>query len=346
MMGQAENRVLFVVGNSRSGTTMLGRVLNGNSHIHTFGELHFFEHQVDAKTLRERTKWDIERLIRLLERLLTSSREGFFARAQEGRYSPEAKDILDRVVHRDPLSVYREFLFYETNRKGKSIPCEQTPRYLFFLDEILAAFPDARVINMVRDPRDVLISQKNKWKRRFLGAKAIPVREAIRAWANYHPYLIAKLWSSCIHQAARFHSDTRVMTLRFEDLLENPEHTVRALVDFVGVPFETEMLQVPHVGSSAGMDKPEQLGINPTRASGWKQGGLSRHDLAICEWVACREMLEQGYELVGDGNFKLITLPSMLQLIFKLSIAVPMNLTRTRNIMDTIKRRLFAKGGT
>lgn len=345
-MEHAGDRVLFVVGNSRSGTTMLGRVLNGSSHIHTFGELHFFEHQVDAKTVRERTKWDIERLLRLLERLLTSSREGFFAPIQEGRYSPEAQDILDRLDHRDPLSVYRKFLFHEAHRKGKTIPCEQTPRYLFFLEEILAAFPDARVIIMVRDPRDVLISQKNKWKRRFLGAKAIPVREAIRAWANYHPYLIARLWSSCTHQAARFKTDSRVMALRFEDLLESPEQTVRALAEFIGVPFETEMLQVPHVGSSTGMDKPEQLGINPTRAGGWQQGGLSHHELSICEWVARREMLKQGYELVGDGSFKLIALPSMLQLIFKLSIAVPMNLSRTRNIMDTVKRRLFAKGAS
>lgn len=46
---------------------------------------------------------------------------------------------------------------------------------------------------MVRDPRDVLLSQKYKWKIRFLGANNIPYREVLRCWANYHPIAIAKL---------------------------------------------------------------------------------------------------------------------------------------------------------
>jgi hypothetical protein len=37
--------MICIVGNSRTGTTMLGRILGRNSAIHTFSELHFFEHQ-------------------------------------------------------------------------------------------------------------------------------------------------------------------------------------------------------------------------------------------------------------------------------------------------------------
>ena len=36
----------------------------------------------------------------------------------------------------------------------------------YHLEEILQFFPNAKVINLVRDQRDVLLSQKNKWKRR------------------------------------------------------------------------------------------------------------------------------------------------------------------------------------
>lgn len=339
-MCRGTSRIVFIVGNSRSGTTMLGRVLGLNSKIYTFGELHFFEQLVGAEGLKKSSSWDDKRLLLLLERLLTSSRDGFFANISAGKYTSEAASILAKASSKNPLGVYNEFLFYEAARCGKVIPCEQTPRYLFFLDEILDAFTDVRVINLIRDPRDVLISQKNKWRRRFLGAKNIPIYEAMRTWANYHPYLISKLWVSCIKQAMRFQADPRVMSIRFEDLLCNPERMIRKISDFVGVSYEPIMLRVPQVGSSTGVDKYEHYGINAARAGSWRRGGLSKTEISICEWVAAREMSGLGYDLSGAGRFELRLLPSMAQLFIKLGLILPMNIRRTRNIIDTLRRRL------
>ena len=36
------NKIIFVIGNSRSGTTMLSRILNNHTKIRSFNELHFF----------------------------------------------------------------------------------------------------------------------------------------------------------------------------------------------------------------------------------------------------------------------------------------------------------------
>jgi len=156
-------KIIFVVGNSRSGTTMLGRILGNHEQVFTFGELHFFEQQVDAATVTARNEWSEDRCLILLERLLTTARDGFFAKVDAGKYRLDAMRILADAKTRDPVTVYSTFLFTESAAHGKSIPCEQTPRYLFFVQEILEAFPEAVVINMIRDPRDVLLSQKNKW---------------------------------------------------------------------------------------------------------------------------------------------------------------------------------------
>lgn len=333
--------MIFIVGNSRSGTTMLGRILGRNNAIHTFGELHFFEQLVDGTTVQSRPECSLEQANSLLERLVTSSRDGFFADVIPGRYSTDIKEILSRSDRTDAVSLYAAFLMFETERNGKQTPCEQTPRYLFFIQDILHVFPDARIINMVRDPRDVLISQKNKWKRRFLGAKNIPFREALRAWSNYHPVLISKLWVSCIRQGRRFESDSRVKTLRFEDLLNDPEGNIRMLADFIGVPFEPDMLNVPQVGSSSGADQPVRTGINRARASGWQTGGLNKTEIAVCEWLAGNEMTTQGYTPAGNGRFSIRIIPSMAYLFVKLLFAVPMNLARTKNIRETLRRRLF-----
>jgi hypothetical protein len=72
---------------------MLGRVFANHSLVHTFGELHFFEQQVDAQTIRAPTFWPRERVVTLLERLLTSSREGFFRKVTSGRYGADIEGI-------------------------------------------------------------------------------------------------------------------------------------------------------------------------------------------------------------------------------------------------------------
>ena len=63
---------------------------------------------------------------------------------------------------------------------------------------------------MVGDQRDVLLSQKNKWKRRFLGSSSIPLSEAIRSYINYHPILTAKVWNSSLKYSAEFKDNKRV----------------------------------------------------------------------------------------------------------------------------------------
>lgn len=341
-----DNQIVFVVGNSRSGTTLLGRILGLNSHIYTFNELHFFEGLVSPDALSSNVALNDNELLSLLERLFTSTREGLFEPVRAGRYRDCALNIISKTDKKDPVSIYRAFLNDEARRQGKIIPCEQTPRYLFFLDEILHLIPEAKIINMVRDPRDVLKSQKNKWRRRFLGAKNIPLYEVVRAWANYHPYIIAKLWSSCILQAERYSYDPRVMSVRFEDLMDHPTDTVRAISHFLGVPFEERMLHVPQIGSSTGFDRPNEIGINTSRACNWMRGGLRQYEIQICEAVAACEMKKQGYDLVTSGRIGLRALPCMLHLFLKLSIAVPMNLSRTKNLKDTLRRRFLVRSAT
>lgn len=319
---------------------MLGRVLGNHSQVFTFGELHFFEHQVDARTVRNRSVWELELRLTLLERLITASRDGFFKKVTPGKYRFESERILANAVGDDPVAVYEAFLHYETRRNGKSIPLEQTPRYLFFVKEIFEAFPHAYVINMVRDPRDVLLSQKNKWRRRFLGAKNIPLTEAFRSWANYHPYTISKLWGVALRAAAQFEEHSRFISIRFEDLLQQPVSTITRLTEFTGIDFESGMMDVPQVGSSTGHDCPNRRGINSGRFGGWRRGGLTPTELNICQRVAAEEMLHCGYAMEAVSASVWRHWGSMCFFAGKIFLALLLNLGRTKNLRETLKRRL------
>lgn len=333
-------KLIFIVGNSRSGTTMLGRILGNHAQVFTFGEIHFFEHLIDSETITKKSAWPEERCLTLLERLLTTARDGFFTKVEPGKYRGDAVRIFSDAKGYDPVSIYYAFLLAESAKHGKTIPCEQTPRYLFFVQEILEAFPEAVVINVVRDPRDVLLSQKNKWRRRFLGARNIPITEAVRAWANYHPYTIARLWVSAVGAASRYLEHPRFISVRYEDLLSEPEKTVRALCVLAGLDYSVKLLEVPQVGSSSGMDKPDKRGIDASRTGGWRKGGLTSTELTICERVCGEEMRRMGYESENISTATWRYWLSMGGFIVKVTLALALNLRRTRNLRETLRRRL------
>lgn len=330
---------IFVVGNSRSGTTMMGRMFARNSVVHTFGELHFFEQMVDATTVTHLPEWPDEKRLTMLERLLTSSREGLFSPVTSGRYHDDAQAILAATDRADPIAAYTAFLYHETHAAGMRVPCEQTPRYLYQAEEILSAYPDARMICLVRDPRAVLLSQKNKWKRRKLGASNMPLFWAVRAWVNYHPYTMSMMWASASRRARRLRKNDRFEVVRFEDLVAAPQETMQRLAVFAGVAFEPEMLQVAQVGSSSGEDRPDALGVDLSRVSSWQSGGLSDGELALCERTAGAEMETWGYALSGQTNGTMRHLGFMLGFGVKSTAALLMNFSRIKNLPETIRRR-------
>ncbi len=337
--------MIFVVGSSRSGTTMVGRILGLHSSVHTFGELHFFEQLVGADDIASGEAWPRDKSLRMIERLLTRSRDGFFADFSAGKYREPAEKILDSAASMAPADMYAAFLFYEAERAGRGIPCEQTPRYLFFTQEILRAYPNARVINMIRDPRDVMLSQRSKWKRRFLGGGGIPMREAIRAWSNYHPWLVSRLWGSCVDHAMAIQNE-RFMSVQFEDLLADPDRQVRSICQFVGLDFEPEMLNAPQVGSSSGKDSPDKRGINKDRAGGWRKSGMPRGMRILCERVCHDRMNRLGYgDLLNEGRFSPIIPVLMLSLPFKMMLAFAFNLNRFPRLLESVRRRVQSKQG-
>ncbi len=330
---------VFVVGNSRSGTTMVGRMLGRHPLVFTLGEIHFFE-QLWSGGDEERLPQ--EEATRLAARLICTQRDGYLGRGDPARFYAEARKLLpsEPSAAPDAAGVFLRFLLREAERNGKAVPCDQTPRNVFYIGEILRLYPRARVVNLVRDPRDVLLSQKRKWKRRFLGAEGIPLREALRAWINYHPLVMSALWNSSVRAADRFAGHGRVHSLRFEDLLVDPEGEIENVCDFLGVSFDRGMLRVPQVGSSGGLDRPDRRGVDPDRAGSWRRGGLGATEIFVCQKVTGGLMRRHGYapEPVTPNALALaagvVVLPAML------GFALAANLGRLKSLRGTIRRRL------
>ena len=83
---------------------------------------------------------------------------------------------------------------------------KNTPTHLIHLREIRRHYPDAPVIRIIRDPRDVALSLLN-----------VPWGPSSFAAAVLH------WWNSDELSASFFETDRNCMTLRFEDVVMNPE---------------------------------------------------------------------------------------------------------------------------
>lgn len=332
-------RVIFVVGNSRSGTTMMGRILGGHSDVFTFNELHFFE-QLWQPTKRPEPIGQ-ESAIDLAARLLTIQRDGYYAQRAPSEYADEAARMVESIDGPlTPPGVFQAFVEHESARHGKTIGCDQTPRNLYYADELLALYPQARLVVMVRDPRDVLMSQKNRWKRRRLGAEGTPWWNALRTWAGYHPITISLLWRSGVAAGDRLSDDSRVCVLRFEDLLNDPKPQLKNVCEVTGLTFNSQMLNVPRVGSSHQQDRPNEKGLDPKAAGRWREGGLTPTEIAICQRISGEPMTRHGYVLEPIGASLTSLAWCRVTWVFKSALALGLNFRRIRSVRESLRRRL------
>ncbi|MFX0196599.1 MAG: sulfotransferase [Candidatus Hodarchaeota archaeon] len=97
--------------------------------------------------------------------------------------------------------------------------------------ELFANYSDLpfKIIHLVRDGRGFCLSflQNNQLPRRKLA-------EAAKSWLEY---------IELIDTLSFRHPSLPLMTLRYEDLCENPEQTLSAVCEFLEIPFDNTMMK-------------------------------------------------------------------------------------------------------
>src|SRR5579863_7571081 len=148
---------IFIVGMSRSGTTLLSRMLDAHSQIAIFPETWMYVVLDRLGCLEEITdSWQAALFFNEVWQNLKGYRDpgasvlARFASKELGYLGPTAK-VLERLGRA-----------YAKERNAR-IWGEKTPAHALWLPQIRALFPQARILFMVRDPRDVLVSYDDRW---------------------------------------------------------------------------------------------------------------------------------------------------------------------------------------
>ncbi|MBH0113835.1 sulfotransferase [Novosphingobium sp. YJ-S2-02] len=293
---------IFITGASRSGTELLRAVLNRHPEVHITGESHYFADprarlaDPARPTPREREA--------LLDHFMRVSMHGYGLPISPTQGPGRAR--LEQAWAREGQGA--DALFTASCRanaalEGKVRWGEKTPRHLYCIDQILAAFPEAKIIVCQRDPRAAVISYRdwrNNWfDRSQLGASELAAveQEERRARRSYNLTIASLLWRSAIEAgraAQARHGTDKVRLHRYEDLVENPQSTVRAITDWLGLPFTNDVLNVNIVNSSY-TKIANSRGIDPRVGSRWREK-ICKNEAAYIELLTSKHMQDSGYE--------------------------------------------------
>jgi hypothetical protein len=175
---------------------------------------------------------------------------------------------------------------------------EKTPRNISRIGAIFHFFPDTRFVHVLRDGRDVACSLRTHPRHKVVDGKLVP----LDTWKPIAG--CARRWRDDIECSRPWWSDPRFHTLRYEELVRQPESVLRHLMVFLGEPWDDAMLA--HAGGSSARDvtrfaqNPEAIGaVNAASIGRWERD-LDAKDRRIFKRIAGSLLVEHGYARDND----------------------------------------------
>jgi len=224
---------LFIVGCGRSGTTLVRMMLNAHPEIAVPTESHFIYELARRRLsgrwsarLDDATGWS--GLMRYLDQhhylgLWKLDKERLHSRL--GELSPRTHSAVFRAI-------FTEFM----RKEGKTRWGDKTPMHVQYMLMIERLFPDARFLHVVRDGRDVALSLLTRtWGPR-----------SMRTAGLYWKWLVL---SGAV--AGSILGPERYREVRYEDLVTDPESTLRQLCDWLQVEYDPQMLDFHRTRAAA-----------------------------------------------------------------------------------------------
>jgi hypothetical protein len=308
---------VFVVGYMHSGTTLLINILRNNSTVFAGNrETKYFLHLpmirktfpdlADDRILRNFVFYVIAVVkTGFSKNKLSANGDSRFSLDWFGGERKFADELLSEAKNcRDYAKMFRLVSDYLTIASKKTRWVEKTPTHVFHIDEIVGAVPDALFVEIKRDARDVLASKKTRRSEVWKSDKYADKRQHKNLEKAFDSFWDALSWQTAVRagESAAAKYPEKFYSVRYEDLVKNPEQTVRQICAFAGMDFEPEMLEIT-TRNSAVSDENEtkQKGIVSTSVGRW-QSVLTPAEIAVIQWRAGSELKKAGYE-IKDTSF-------------------------------------------
>jgi len=278
---------LFIVGLSRSGTKLFRDVLNNHSLISIpENETHFI-----PKLIFENTKeFNFNKSFRILKKT------NFYKKNIKKKKIDETEFRTFIQNNNNKLNTFIEFVLRSFSNYGfrnDYIWGDKTPKYLRNVDLLLATFPNAKIIHIIRDPRDRAISLRRTW------------------WRSLR--LAAYNWNSEITYLDKIDVNNRCLEIKFEDFLTNTNLILTQVCEFLDIEFEKAMLTLKKPSEKYGKAS-KSLAVLANNKN--KYTSYKKKKVKMIEEICYPKLIEKGYSVLYAKTNKKI--PAIIIYFLKL----------------------------
>ena len=277
------DKMVFIVGVSRSGTTLMRRVLNKSTKFALLDENNYMGHLWPPLAMRKVFSrfgsLNIDQnVVKLVDWFYSSDFDNYSRlktvswQWQWFRDEVPKEQLLERILSSDrsEKGIYLVFmeLFCE-EREGEVIG-EKTPSHIKYIDTIMQWYPDAKIIHMLRDPRAIYTSEVRRRQEKSPSPPYRQLRKFPLLLKLFLMFQVTWTWGDALKRyrkySEKYGSNYRVV--QFESMIGSPESEVRSICDWVGVEFQEIMLeqQVMSEGFTQG-----KKGFDTTASRRWEK---------------------------------------------------------------------------
>ena len=270
-------KAIFIVGLPRTGSTLWAKIIAKNPHILVFDEMHYlsplrkdFRYVLKKKAGNLESDDNVRNLVEVLfhKNRLEGFRGGFWVEIK--RRKQELKPIiLERILKSDRSlwSIFKILVEEGTRSFGYNQCLVKFPVHFAYVRQLRAWFPEAKIIQITRDPRATAVSKSSdpggteKLINRYAG-----LQKAIVTAAKVY-VILQYILSSHIYKKMKHIDNYRLFS--FEELLVRPEATLSRLCDFLNIEYSDTMLEMSK-GQPSSITGLSYNGLNPEAAISWR----------------------------------------------------------------------------
>lgn len=280
----AHNGPIFVVGAPRSGTTLLQRMLRSHPRISSpTGESHFF-----IPLLRDNIQYgdlsQIENVRALLEQMHERWAEFLDTDFHGVRFEVDSMANAIHARGAKRLSEVLDALFrINAEGEGKARWLDKTPYYIHHIPTLLATYPDAQFVHIIRDGRDTALSMLE----RAADIRVFNIAAGAKLWRRY---------VEAGRSSGRQLAPHQYLELRYEDMLADPVGIVQRLCEFLGEKYSDKIIDFEKSTDPKTKTPLLKQGLQESNREKWR-ASMRPRQIKTFESIAGDTLLDCGYEL-------------------------------------------------